>query len=108
MVHKVSKLLYFPQNSMKLNKHVSVAPTSLTNGPPFIEMQAEWIIDVLNKQRAEKIDTIEPKQSEEDAWRENCAHIANQTLAIHTNSWVRVLLTSIICWCMSCFHDSLC
>jgi hypothetical protein len=34
-------------------------------------MQAEWIIDVFNKQRVEKIDTVEHKQSEEDAWREN-------------------------------------
>jgi hypothetical protein len=68
----------------------------LTNGPPLLEMQAEWIIDVLNKQRAEKIDTIEPKQSKEDAWRENCAYIANQTLAVHTNSWVCSLLAGTV------------
>jgi hypothetical protein len=69
-------------------KSFSTAPTSLTNGPPFLELQAEWLLDVFNKQRAEKIDTIEPKQSEEDAWRENCALLASKSLAIQTNSWV--------------------
>lgn len=64
------------------------APTSLTNGPPFLEMQAEWILSALIKQRGEKIDTIEPKEDEEAKWSEGVANLANQTLSIYTNSWV--------------------
>jgi hypothetical protein len=96
------------QESIRLTRIISTAPTSLTNGPPFLEMQVEWVIDVLNKQRTENIETIEPKQSEEDAWREECAHIANQTLAMHTNSWVCFLIqqTDIMCWLLVWFHPS--
>ena len=63
------------------------APTSLTNGPPFIELQCEWILSVLQKQCEEKIATVEAKKEAQDAWRQHCLDLASKTLAIHTDSW---------------------
>ncbi|KAF2168746.1 hypothetical protein M409DRAFT_65164 [Zasmidium cellare ATCC 36951] len=63
------------------------APTSLANGPPFLELQVEWIVEALKKQRDEKLDSVEAKQSEEDKWKQQTADLANMTLAIETNSW---------------------
>lgn len=63
------------------------APTSLTNGPPFIELQCEWILDVLTKQREQGLHTLEAKQDEEQKWRENVLSIASKTLANETDSW---------------------
>lgn len=63
------------------------APTSLTNGPPFIELQCEWILDVLNKQREQGLRILEAKQDEEQKWRENVLSIASRTLANETDSW---------------------
>lgn len=63
------------------------APTSLTNGPPFLEMQCEWIAQVLNQQRDEGLEAVEANQDEEDKRRKQVLDLANMTLAIHTNSW---------------------
>ncbi|USW56787.1 Putative flavin monooxygenase, FAD/NAD(P)-binding domain superfamily [Septoria linicola] len=63
------------------------APTSLTNGPPFIELQCEWILDLFLKQRGEKLATVEPSKSAEQAWREHTLDLANKTLAVETDSW---------------------
>lgn len=63
------------------------APTSLTNGPPFIELQCEWILSVLQKQRDEKIATVEASKEAEEKWRAHVLDLASKTLAIHTNSW---------------------
>jgi hypothetical protein len=65
----------------------SAAPTSLTNGPPFIELQCEWICDLLVKQREQNFRTVEVNQEEEEAWRNHCLDLANKTLVVETNSW---------------------
>ncbi|POR35734.1 Flavin-containing monooxygenase-like protein [Tolypocladium paradoxum] len=44
------------------------APTSLANGPPFIEMQVDWIVHLLKKARAENIESIEPSQKAIRMW----------------------------------------
>lgn len=66
---------------------VATAPTSLTNGPPFIELQCEWIMRAINKQRDEKVATVEAKQTEEEAWTKHTLDIADKTLAVRTASW---------------------
>lgn len=63
------------------------APTSFTNGPPFLEMQGEWIRDVICKQRDEKLATIEAKKEAENAWAQGVKDLADMTLAVNTNSW---------------------
>ena len=67
--------------------NVVEAPTSLTNGPPFIEMQCEWILSVIQKQMKESIATVEAKEEAQIAWREHCLDLASKTLAVHTDSW---------------------
>ena len=86
-------MVYGPQGesttkpSIECNVDLRQAPTSLTNGPPFIELQCEWILDVLYKQCEEKLATVEAKKEAEEAWREHCLDLASKTLAIYTNSW---------------------
>lgn len=63
------------------------APTSLANGPPFLELQGEWVVSALEKQRREGLDAVEAKQDEENKWRQETLDLASQTLAIETNSW---------------------
>jgi len=63
------------------------APTSLTNGPPFLELQGEWIVDVIEKQVKEGIATVEAKKEAEEAWRAHCLDLADKTLLVRTNSW---------------------
>ena len=63
------------------------APTSLTNGPPFIEMQAEWILSVLKKQVEDELATVEADQKAEQAWRDHCLDLASKTLVERTESW---------------------
>lgn len=69
------------------NVDLETAPTSLTNGPPFIELQCEWILIVLNKQRDQKLVTVEAKKEKEDAWREHTLDLASKTLSIQTDTW---------------------
>ncbi|WPG98762.1 Hypothetical protein R9X50_00155600 [Acrodontium crateriforme] len=63
------------------------APTSFTNGPPFIELQCEWIRDVITRQERENIVTAEASKEAEAAWRDGVIKMANQTLLVETNSW---------------------
>lgn len=63
------------------------APTSFSNGPPFLELECEWVRDVLVRLRDEHKTTIDAKKDKEDEWRQTVLKIAESTLAIHTNSW---------------------
>lgn len=63
------------------------APTSLVNGPPFLELEAEFVRDILVRLRDESLTTIDPKKEKEDAWRQQVLDLANHTLFIHSNSW---------------------
>ena len=75
------------RQSSRSSNNEEQAPTSLTNGTPFTELQCEWILAVLQKQCEEKIATIEANKKAEEAWREHCLDLASKTLAIHTDSW---------------------
>ena len=59
----------------------------MTNGPPFIELQCEWILDTILKQQADNLVAVEAKKQAEDAWRKQTLDIASKTLSIETNSW---------------------
>lgn len=63
------------------------APTSFSNGPVFLEMECEWVRDVLVRLRDEEKTTIEARLDKEAAWRELVLAIADQTLVTHTSSW---------------------
>lgn len=86
--------IYGPQGTQRrlflldiATNYLKLAPTSFTNGPPFLEMQGEWIADVLVKQREEKLTTVEAKKEAEEAWAKGVRDLANMTLAVETNSW---------------------
>lgn len=38
------------------------APSSFTNGPLFIEMQVDWLVDVLKRARADAVESVEPSK----------------------------------------------
>lgn len=63
------------------------APTSLSNGPPFLELEVEWVRDVIKGVLDEGKTTIDAKKEKEEAWRELVLGIAEKTLLIYTNSW---------------------
>ncbi|KAJ5280724.1 hypothetical protein N7478_006096 [Penicillium angulare] len=63
------------------------APTSLANGPPFIEMEVDWICKAISKMQLEGITALEPTQSAAEAWREHVFAVSNHTLYPKTDSW---------------------
>ncbi|SMR43056.1 unnamed protein product [Zymoseptoria tritici ST99CH_1E4] len=65
------------------------APTSLTNGPPFLEIQGEYILKLLTQQRDQGIETIEASKEAESYWRKHTLELAERTLLVQTNSWCK-------------------
>lgn len=63
------------------------APTSFSNGPIFLELECEWVRDVLVGMKEDKKAIIDAKQSKEDAWRAKVHHIASYTLISRSDSW---------------------
>ena len=63
------------------------APTSLANGPVFLEMEVEYVRDLMVQLRDENKTTIDAKRDKEDAWRQHVLDLANKTLFIETSSW---------------------
>ncbi|EME43731.1 hypothetical protein DOTSEDRAFT_23863 [Dothistroma septosporum NZE10] len=63
------------------------APTSLSNGPIFLEIQGDYILRVLLRQREEGIASIEADKQAEQAWRTHVLDLAERTLLVKTDSW---------------------
>lgn len=63
------------------------APTSLANGPPFIEMEADWICNAIQKMEREGLVAIEPKLESAEAWKEQVRAVSEHTLYPKTESW---------------------
>ncbi|KAJ5635809.1 uncharacterized protein N7484_009122 [Penicillium longicatenatum] len=63
------------------------APTSLANGPPFIEMEVDWICKTISKMQERNIGSIEPTQKAAEAWREQVVAVSSHTLYPKTDSW---------------------
>lgn len=56
------------------------APTPFTNGPVFIEFQADFIRDIIKKMKAENIQTIDPRLTAAQAWRDQVLEVSEITL----------------------------
>lgn len=69
-------LLYAPQ-----------APSSLANGPPFVELQVDWLTQLLEKLRSEKIELIEASEKAAEVWKELVWTHYGRTLSTETDSW---------------------
>ncbi|KIW83662.1 hypothetical protein Z517_02908 [Fonsecaea pedrosoi CBS 271.37] len=63
------------------------APTSLSNGPPIIEMQIDWICDAIRKMKEEGIRYVDAKEEAASKWREDIQKMNALTLHPETNSW---------------------
>lgn len=63
------------------------APTSLANGPPFIEMEVDWICDAIEKMQKEGLSSIVPTQKAAEEWRDHVAEVSQYTLYPKTDSW---------------------
>ncbi|CAG8127137.1 unnamed protein product [Penicillium olsonii] len=63
------------------------APTSLANGPPFIEMEVDWICNVISKMKQEGLESIEPTLEAAEAWRDHVVGVSEHTLYPKTDSW---------------------
>ena len=63
------------------------APTSLSNGPPIIEIQVDWAADAVKKMRDEGIVYIDPVWEESNKWRQGIQDMNDMTLFPFTDSW---------------------
>lgn len=63
------------------------APTALSNGPPVIESQIDWIIEALARMKKEGIKSIEPQQQFAVQWRKDIQDLNEKTLYPLENSW---------------------
>lgn len=63
------------------------APTALSNGPPLIEIQLEWIGQAIQKMQAEGVKYIDAQAVAAERWRNEVQAISNKTLYPETDSW---------------------
>ncbi|VUC26613.1 unnamed protein product [Clonostachys rosea] len=63
------------------------APSGLANGPPFLELQVDWIIQFLARLRSEQATTFEVKSSAAKAYVQRNLDVYSQSLAKDTPSW---------------------
>lgn len=63
------------------------APTSLANGPPFIEMEVNWICDAITKMQKEGVSSIVPTKEAAADWRDQVELACRYTLYHKTDSW---------------------
>ncbi|KAB8076530.1 hypothetical protein BDV29DRAFT_200024 [Aspergillus leporis] len=63
------------------------APTSLANGPPFIEMEVDWICRAIAKMRDEGLASVAPTAEAAEEWKEEVYRVSENTLYPKTDSW---------------------
>lgn len=62
-------------------------PTAFSNGPSCVELQGDWIVDVIAKLREEGITYLNARKDGEEEWRQKVQDLNEKTLFPHTNSW---------------------
>lgn len=63
------------------------APTSFTDGPIFLELEVEYIEEMLRRMKADGITSVEPTQAASEAWKAKCQAGFDATLFKETPSW---------------------
>jgi len=63
------------------------APTSLANGPPFLELQVEWVTKVLQRMKDDGVCALETSPAAAAAWAELSYQIFQVVLHHETPSW---------------------
>ncbi|HEY9413830.1 MAG TPA: NAD(P)/FAD-dependent oxidoreductase [Pseudonocardia sp.] len=70
------------------NMFIIMGPNGpFTNLPPAIEVQGEWISDVIARAERDGATTVEVTRDAEDGWTRICEDIANATLLPQSNAW---------------------
>ncbi|KAJ5123740.1 hypothetical protein N7448_009837 [Penicillium atrosanguineum] len=63
------------------------APTSLANGPPFIEMEVDWICKAIQKMQEEGLESVEATTKAAQEWKDHVYAVSQYTLYPKTDSW---------------------
>ncbi|KAM0198861.1 hypothetical protein ACHAQI_012272 [Fusarium lateritium] len=63
------------------------APSGLANGPPFLELQVDWIAKFLRKFEAEKAKTVEASSEAAANYRQQNLETYKRSLMSEVNSW---------------------
>lgn len=66
------------------------APTAYGNGPSIVEPQAEFIVDVMKRMKAEGKTKIDAKEKAEQDWKELVNTMHEKTLRHNVDSWYMV------------------
>ena len=69
-------LLYGPQS-----------PSSLANGPPFLQLQVDWVAKLMAKAREEGIEALEPSAEAAEGWASATMQAYQSLLHRETDSW---------------------
>lgn len=69
-------ILYGPQS-----------PSSLANGPPFLELQVDWVMKLLSKAKNEGIANVEPSAKAAQFWSDTTNAVYQHLLHRETPSW---------------------
>lgn len=63
------------------------SPTPFTNGPVFIEHQANFIRDLVQKMQTESIRSVDPLPDAAEAWKAEVKAVGDMTLFSQAKSW---------------------
>lgn len=63
------------------------APTAFANGPSLIELQGDWIANLISKMEKEKVQSVVATPEAESAWNDEVNAITNMTLLPLAESW---------------------
>ncbi|EMD97941.1 hypothetical protein COCC4DRAFT_45917 [Bipolaris maydis ATCC 48331] len=63
------------------------APSSLANGPPFIELQVNWLAQLFERIRNDKVELIEASEEAASIWKTLIGICYENSLSAETNSW---------------------
>ncbi|OBT73773.1 hypothetical protein VF21_07981 [Pseudogymnoascus sp. 05NY08] len=63
------------------------APTSLANGPPFLELQVEWVTKFLERVKKDAIQAVEVSDEAAEGWGHASSQVFQMLLHRETPSW---------------------
>ncbi|KAL4403224.1 cyclopentanone 1,2-monooxygenase [Colletotrichum abscissum] len=62
-------------------------PTTQTNAPPFIELQVDWVMRLLERMRRDKLHSIEPAEESCRSWKRLVTNAFESTLFRDSTAW---------------------
>lgn len=63
------------------------APSAFANGPTCVEVQGDWIVDVIMKMKKDGIESIEATKEAEKEWKRKVLELNDKMLFSGTDSW---------------------